>query len=179
MPLQPIGTKRKGTVETAIFGSDFVAARIVTDPIIDLRHTLMYLGVPIRSKSYMFGDNKSVVGSASIPTSTLSKKSTLASDYRQRSHCCRISSIQLERWKTNSADIMSKHWEFARIWPLLKPLLFWKGDTSELTTKTKGSDKIAAKRMVLSSTLMDQELIHSPNVTPRGYPMKLWCLFCR
>ena len=84
MPLQPIGTKRKGTVETAIFGSDFVAARIVTDPIIDLRHTLMYLGVPIRSKSYMFGDNKSVVGSASIPTSTLSKKSTLASYYQVR-----------------------------------------------------------------------------------------------
>ena len=72
-------TKRQATVETATFGSEFVAARIATDQIIDLRYTLMYLGVPVRSKSYMFGDNKSVVDSASIPTSTLSKKSTLAS----------------------------------------------------------------------------------------------------
>ena len=66
------------------FGSEFVAARIATDQIIDLRYTLIYLGVPIRSKSYMFGDNKSVVDSASIPTSTPSKKSTLGSYHRVR-----------------------------------------------------------------------------------------------
>ena len=44
-------TNRQATVETATFGSEFVAARIATDQIIDLRYTLMYLGVPIRSKS--------------------------------------------------------------------------------------------------------------------------------
>ena len=37
-------TKRQATVETATFGSEFVAARIATDQIIDLRYTLMYLG---------------------------------------------------------------------------------------------------------------------------------------
>ena len=77
-------TKRKATVETATLDSEFVAARIATDQIINLRYTLMYLGVPIRSKTYMFGDNKYVVDSASIPTSTLSKKSTLASYHRVR-----------------------------------------------------------------------------------------------
>ena len=45
--------------------------------------------------------------------------------------------------KSNPADIWSKHWEFVSIWPLLKTLLFWKGDTSELTAKTKGSDRIS------------------------------------
>ena len=54
-------TKRQATVETATFGSDFVATRIATDQIIDLRYTLMYLGVTVRPKCYMFGDNKSVV----------------------------------------------------------------------------------------------------------------------
>ena len=34
-------TKRQATVETATIGSEFVAARIVTDQIIDLRDTLM------------------------------------------------------------------------------------------------------------------------------------------
>ena len=76
--------KRQATVETATFGSEFVAARIAIDQIIDLRYTLMYVGVPIRSKHYMFGDNKSVVDSASIPTSTMSKKSTVASYHRVR-----------------------------------------------------------------------------------------------
>ena len=70
-------TKQQGTVETATFVSEFVTVRVATDQIIDLRYTLMYLGVPIRAKSYMFGDNKSVVDSASMHTSTLSKKSTL------------------------------------------------------------------------------------------------------
>ena len=36
--------------------------------------TLMYLGVPINPKGYMFGDNKSVVTNATIPTSTFSPK---------------------------------------------------------------------------------------------------------
>ena len=137
-------TKRQATVETATFGS---AARIATDQIIDLRYTLMYLGVPVRSKSYMFGDNKSVVDSASIPTSTLSKKSTLASYHRVR-EAIAAGYIQFN-WKdgkSNPADILSKHWEFANIWPLLKPLLFWKGDTNELNAKAKGSDRIPVKK---------------------------------
>ena len=107
----------------------------------------MYLGVPVRSKSYMFGDNKSVVDSASIPTSTLSKKSTLASYHRVRAAIA-AGYIQFN-WKdgkSNPADILSKHWEFANIWPLLKPLLFWKGDTNELNAKAKGSDRIPVKK---------------------------------
>ena len=92
-------TKRQAMVETATFGSEFVVPRIATGQIIDLRYRLMYLGVPIRSKCYMFGDNKSAVDSASIPASTLSKKSTLPSYHSQRSYCCRIPTIQQEGWK--------------------------------------------------------------------------------
>ena len=143
-------TKRQATVETATYGSEFVAARIATDQIIALRYTLIYLGVPVRSKSYMFGDNKSVVDSASIPTSTLSKKSTLASYHRVREA---IAAGYLQfNWKdgkSNPADILSKHWEFANIWPLLKHLLFWKGDTDELNAKTKGSDRIPTKKSLV------------------------------
>ena len=143
-------TKRQAGVETATYGSEFVAARIATDQIIDLRYTLMYLGVPVRSKSYMFGDNKSVVDSASIPTSTLSKKSTLASYHRVREA---IAAGYLQfNWKdgkSNPADILSKHWEFANIWPLLKPLLFWKGDTDDLNAKTKGSDRIPTTKSLV------------------------------
>ena len=95
----------------------------------------------------MFGDNKSVVDSASIPTSTLSKKSTLASYHRVREAIAEgYRQLNWKDGKSNPADILRKHWEFASIWPLLKPLLFWKGDTHELTAKTKGSDRISAKK---------------------------------
>jgi hypothetical protein len=56
-------SKKHATVETATYGSGFVAERICVEQIIDLCNTVRYLGVPFREKSYMFGDNKSVVDS--------------------------------------------------------------------------------------------------------------------
>ena len=99
-----------------------MAARIATDQITDLRYTLMYLGVPIRSKTYIFGDKKSVVDSASIPSSTLSKELTLAS-YHRVWEAITAGYLQFN-WKdgkSNAADILSKQWRFASIQPLLKP----------------------------------------------------------
>ena len=53
--------KKQGTIQTATYGSESLAARICVEQIIDLRLTLRYLGVPIRDQSYMFGDNESVI----------------------------------------------------------------------------------------------------------------------
>lgn len=55
------------TVETATYGAEFVAARTCIEQLVDLRNTLRYLGVPLREKSYMFGDNESVVNSSTTP----------------------------------------------------------------------------------------------------------------
>ena len=99
-----------------------------------------YLGVPIRDKSYMFGDNRSVVTSSTIPNSTISKRHHLASYHRVREAiAAKFISFHWKDGKSNSADILSKHWEFATVWPLLKPILFWRGDTA---TQLKGSDRI-------------------------------------
>ena len=43
-------SKRQSTVETATFGSEFVAARTTVDQIIDLRATLMYFGVLVNPR---------------------------------------------------------------------------------------------------------------------------------
>ena len=40
-------SKKQATLETATYGSEFVAAHICIEQIIDLRNTLRYLGVPI------------------------------------------------------------------------------------------------------------------------------------
>ena len=61
-------TKRQSTVETATYGSEFVAARIAVDQIIDIRTTLRYLGVPIRDKSYMFGTTDQLLPALPSPT---------------------------------------------------------------------------------------------------------------
>ena len=60
-------SKRQATVETATYGSESIATKTATEQILDLRNTLRYLGVPIMAKAYMFGDNKSVVMSSTIP----------------------------------------------------------------------------------------------------------------
>ena len=133
-------TKRQSTVETATYGSEFVAARTAVDQIIDIRTTLRYLGVPIRDKSYMFGDNKSVVTSSTIPNSTISKRYHLASYHQVREAiAAKFISFHWKDGKSNPADILSKHWEFATVWPMLKPILFWRGETA---TQLKGSDRI-------------------------------------
>jgi len=67
-------SKRQATVETATYGFEFVAAWIATDQIIDIHISLHYLGIPNYSKSYMFGNNQSVVTSSSIPHSGLNKR---------------------------------------------------------------------------------------------------------
>ena len=66
--------KKQATVETATYGSEFVAAKQATEQIMGLRTTLRYLGVPIKSSSRLFGDNGSVVTNASTPHSPLKKR---------------------------------------------------------------------------------------------------------
>jgi hypothetical protein len=66
--------KRKKTVETATYGSEFVAAHIVTEQIMDLRFTLRMMGVPLDGKAYMFGDNQSMITSGTISLSSLNKQ---------------------------------------------------------------------------------------------------------
>ena len=88
----------------------------------------------------MFGDNRSVVTSSTIPNSTISKRHHLASYHRVREAiAAKYISFHWKDGKSNPADILSKHWEFATVWPMHKPILFWRGETA---TKLKGSDRI-------------------------------------
>jgi Reverse transcriptase (RNA-dependent DNA polymerase) len=121
--------KKQATVETATYGSEFVAARIAADQIIDLRLTLRYLGVPLEGKSLLFGDNNSVIISSTLPHSSLKKRHNALSYHRIR-ECiaAKIFGFYKISGKLNPADIVSKHNGFQTAYPLLKPLLFWRGD---------------------------------------------------
>ena len=122
--------KRQGQVETATYGSEFVAARIAVEQIIDHRYTLRMLGVPLDGPSWMFGDNRSVVTSSTIPHSTLSKRWNALSYHRVREAIAHgwlrfyfVASPQ------NTSDMLSKPLDHATAWPHLETLLFRKGET--------------------------------------------------
>ena len=71
-------------METGTYGSEFVAAKTATDQIMDIRKTLRYLGAPIGAKSFFFGDNRSVVTSATLPHSTLTNRHNILAFHRGR-----------------------------------------------------------------------------------------------
>ena len=74
------------------------------------------------------------------PIDAYSKRHHLISYHRVREVIpAKFISFHWKDGKSNSADILSKHWEFATVWPMLKPILFWRGETA---TQLKGSDRI-------------------------------------
>ena len=138
-------SKLQNTVETATYGSEFVAARTCTEQIIDLRTTLRYLGVPVDGPSFMFGDNESVVNSSSIPHAKLHKRHNALSFHRAREAiAAKITRFYHMKGKTNPADILSKHWSYASVWETLQPILFWQGDTAELVRPRRKKKATAA-----------------------------------
>jgi hypothetical protein len=142
-------SKKQATVETATYGSEFIAARTCVDQIVDLRSYIRYLGVPVNGYSYMIGDNKMVIDGATFPHAKLHKWHNALSFHRV---CGAVASDMLKSFfidgEFNPADILSKHWGYQQIWRTLQPLLFWQGDTAKLlpspvtsNLKVMGSDK--------------------------------------
>jgi hypothetical protein len=132
-------SKRQATVETATFGSEFTAARIAVDQIIDMRTTLRYLGVPVNEKSFMFGDNQSVITNSTIPHSSLNKRHNALAYHRVREMIA--ADVLGYYWidgKDNPADVVSKHWGYQQVWKLLQPLLFYSGNTGVLLESDEG-----------------------------------------
>ena len=106
-----------------------------------MRQALQYLGVPLRESSYLFGDNESVVKSGSIPHSTLSKRHhALAYHYTHEAVASKMVAFHHISGDANAADILSKHWGHTQVCPMLRPLLFYRGNTMDLIELKEDSD---------------------------------------
>jgi hypothetical protein len=136
-------TKRQNQVETATYGSEFMAARQAVERIIDLRYMLWSFGVPLDGPAWMFGDNKLVVTSSTIPHSSLGKRWNALSYHRVREAIAggwlRFEHIPGDQ---NPADILTKSlaWAVSRYY--VEPMLLWKGDTHDIPSgslNTEGS----------------------------------------
>ena len=126
-------SKKQPTVETATYGSEFTAAKIAIQQIAAMRLTLQYLGVPVEEHSYLFGDNESVVKSSTLPQSQLSKRHhALSYHFSREAVASGMVVFNHIPGDTNPADILSKHWGHSQVYPMLRPILFYRGDTMDL-----------------------------------------------
>ena len=129
-------SKRQGQVETATHGSEFVAACIAVEQIIDLRYTLRMMGVPIYGKSWSFGDNKGAVQSPTIPHSKLSKRWCALSYHRVREAIAAdyIAFLHMEG-KKNPSDVLTKLLKEINMKDFVIPIMNFKGDTLDYLPK--------------------------------------------
>lgn len=68
-------SKKQATVESSVFGAEFVALKLGIETLRGLRYKLRMMGVPISGPSYIYGDNMSVIHNTQRPESVLHKKS--------------------------------------------------------------------------------------------------------
>ena len=112
-----------------MYGSEFVAAKRATEQIMDIRQTLRYLGAPICSKSYLFGDNRSVSTSPTLPHSTLTKHHNILAFHRVREA---LAAIIMAFYQIQSAynlsDMFSKHLDHPSVYPMILKLLITRGN---------------------------------------------------
>ena len=147
-------TKLQSTVETATFGSEFVAGRTASERAIDHRLTARYLGVPIQGTSMMFGDNETVVNASSMPHGKLHKRHNALAFHKMREGiAAKIFRYVHIRGTTNPADILSKHWDMPSVWAMLQPLMFrhWKPRDKESSSKSKDKSSNPNKEDLLNS----------------------------
>ena len=144
-------SKRQATVETATYGSEFVAAKTATEQIMDIRQTLRYLGAPINTKSILFGDNSSVVTSATLPHSTLTKRHNILAFHRvSDAIAAKLMAFYWIQSAYNLSDMLSKHWDHPIVYPMILKLLITRGNITlipkEATQeKKKNSEKLKKK----------------------------------
>ena len=122
-------SKNQATVETATYGSEFVAAKTATEQIMDIRQTLRYLGAPIATKSFLFGDNRSVVTIATLPHSTLTRQHNILGFHRVREAiAAKLMAFYWIQSAYNLSDMLSKHWDHPTVYPSILKLLITRGN---------------------------------------------------
>jgi hypothetical protein len=67
-------SKKQATIETSVFGAEFVAVKHVIEKLRGLQYKLRMMGIPLTGPSYIYGDNKLQVTNSPRPESTLKKK---------------------------------------------------------------------------------------------------------
>ena len=136
-------SKKQATVETVTFGSEFVAAKTAIEQIMDIRQTLRYLGAPIGAKSVSFADNRSVVTSATLHHSTLTKRHNMLAFHTVRETiAAKLMAFYWIQSAYNLSDMLSKHWDRPTVYLMILKLLITRGNITLIPkVATQGKEK--------------------------------------
>ena len=86
--------------------------------------------------------NPCVVKSGTIPHSQLHKRHHgLSYHYTREAVASQAVSFHFLPGHLNPADALSKHWGYQQVWPVLQPVLFWRGDTGKLIAMDNAASK--------------------------------------
>jgi hypothetical protein len=95
------------------------------DESIAIRYELRMLGAPLDGPIWMFGDNKSMIGSSAEPAGCLTKRHLILSWHRLREKVAMGIIYYLHiKSKENLADCLTKHLTQIPLWNLVKDHLF-------------------------------------------------------
>ena len=72
-------SKKQTTIETSVFGTEFVMMKTVMDAMQGLRYKLRMMGIPLSGPTLFYGDNMSVIHNTQRPESQLCKKANAIS----------------------------------------------------------------------------------------------------
>ena len=118
----------------------------------EIRQILRYLGASIGSKSILFGDNRSVVTSATLPHSTLTKCHNILAFHRVRKAIsAKLMAFYWIQSAYNLSDMLSKHWDHPTPYPMILKLLITKGKITlivrePLQEKEKKNSKVQTEK---------------------------------
>ena len=102
-------SKRQSTIETSVFGAEFVAMKQGLEATRGLRYKLRMMGVPFDDPTYIFGDNMSVIYNTQRPESVLRKKHNAICYHAIRESVAMNESITTHvRSEDNPADLCTK-----------------------------------------------------------------------
>ena len=95
----------------------------------DIRQTLRYFRTPIGSKSHLFGDNRSVITSATLPHSALAICHIILAFHRVREAiAAKIMAFYWIQSAYNLCDMLSKHWDQPSVYTMILKLLITRGN---------------------------------------------------
>jgi len=116
-------------VESATFGSEFIALKTAIDQIDGLHYKLRMFGIPLSGPTKVFCDNDAVVTNAMYAESTLRRKHTSIAYHRcHEAQAAGYVQIGFHEGRTNPADILTKLMPGAKMHSLLWRLFYWNKD---------------------------------------------------
>ena len=158
-------------------GSDFLSGRRVCKNIIDHQEYLRYLEMPVGNMVYIWGDNKSIIKSSTVPKTKLHNRHNISSFHYVRSMISQgYINMQHIGLKWNFSDILTNNWSYQSSYhKLIQPVFHHSGNTASLFLRNTLEVYISIAKESIFGILRSNKKIVSTNY--RECNMHVWHVY--